>query len=49
MKLTRLTVDGVSPEEVTVEFLTEVMEVAEEHDLDVVGVGIDWQASRTER
>lgn len=45
MKYTRLTVDGVEPGEVTVEFLADVMDAAEAEGLDVRGVGIDWDGS----
>lgn len=45
MKSTRLTFEGVAPEEVTVELLVDLGEVAEAHGLDVRGVGINWRDS----
>lgn len=39
-KHTRLTFEGFPPDEVTVEFLLALMDVSEEHGLDVVSVGI---------
>lgn len=45
MKSTRLTFEGVAPEEVTVDLMVEFGEVPEEHGLDVRGVGMNWRES----
>lgn len=45
MTWTTLTVEGVAPDEVTEEFLVELMDLCESHELEVEGVGIDWRDS----
>lgn len=45
MTWTTLTVEGVAPEEVTEAFLVELMDLCEDHGLEVAGVGIDWRKS----
>lgn len=41
MTWTTLTVEGVGPDEMTEEFLVEMMDLCEAHGLDANGVGID--------
>ncbi|WP_274380990.1 hypothetical protein [Halorussus salinus] len=40
MKSTRLVVEGVSPDEITVDLLVAVEEAAQDHDLGVEGISI---------
>lgn len=42
MENTKLLIEGVSPEEITVSFLTGVMEKGEEEGLSVDGISILW-------
>lgn len=42
---TTLTVEGVAPDEVTEEFLVEMMDLCEAHGMEVEGIGIDRQES----
>lgn len=44
-RYTRLTFEGFSPDEVTVEFLLALMEASEEHGLDVESIGINRRES----
>lgn len=41
MTWTTLTVEGVAPDEVTEEFLVEMMDLCEAHGMEVEGIGID--------
>lgn len=45
MKRTTLTFEGVAPDEVTEEFLVAMMNVCEEHRLDVAGISVDRRES----
>jgi hypothetical protein len=42
VKSTQLVIEGVSPDEITTDFLVAVEEASEDHDLDVRGVSIQW-------
>lgn len=48
MTWTTLAFEGVAPDEVTEDLLVELMDVCEDHGLDVDGVSIDWRDSRGE-
>lgn len=41
MKRTTLAFEGVAPDEVTEELLVALLDVGEEHGLDIGGIGID--------
>lgn len=40
-----LAFEGVGPDEVTVDFLVDLMDLSEKHGLDVDGIGINWRES----
>lgn len=41
MKRTQLTLEGVSPDEITTAFLVSMMELSEEYGLETLGISID--------
>lgn len=43
MKSTQLVIEGVSPDEITTDFLVAIHEASVEHDLNVQGISIQYR------